>query len=504
MNLLDEAISFFAPAAGLRRMNARLTLDVMRNYDGARVGRRTENWRANSASANSTIKGSLPRLRHRAREVSRNTWWGPRILDVWTAHAVGTGITPVVKTSNKAANKRAADLFREWGRTCDAEGQLDINGLMSLACRTVGESGEVLARLIPVQPSPGRRVPLEIQLLEPDHLDSSRDRVGTETVVEQGIEFGADLKRKAYWLLPQHPGAGGIAGRASSIRIDAREILHVYRKQRVGQGRGVPMVAPVLVKGRDVADLEEAITVKARVEACLSAFVKTNDTTRTLGAATTERQAGKAPRRLETLSPGSVHYLEPGEEMGAVSPSSSLAFEAVLVNTWMTLAAGAGLTYDQMTGDLRQANYSSLRAGKIEFRRLIEMFQWLTLVPMLLDPLWTAFTNAAMDSGALPRRAGGYPVEWIMPAVEPIDPLKDLQADILAVRAGRMHWGQFVAAWGVEPDGHLEEIARWQKEFDRHGVTLESDARRAAPGVKGASKREATDDTPPKEGIEDD
>jgi capsid protein len=35
-------------------------------------------------------------------------------------------------------------------------------------------------------------------------------------------------------------------------------------------------------------------------------------------------------------------------------------------------AVGTGLTYDQVAGDLTQANYSSLRAGKIEFRRLCE------------------------------------------------------------------------------------------------------------------------------------
>jgi capsid protein len=176
--------------------------------------------------------------------------------------------------------------------------------------------------------------------------------------------------------------------------------------------------------------------------------------------------------------------------MGAVAPSSSLAFESILKTTWMALAAGAGLTYDQLTGDLTQANYSSLRAGKIEFRRLVEQFQWLTLVPMFLQPVWERFISLAIDAGELPYRTHGYPVEWLMPANEPIDPLKDLQADILAVRSGRMTWDQFVASWGNDPTTQLETIALWQKTLDEKNVVLDSDPRRTARNIKGAQQND--------------
>lgn len=488
MNIIDRTISFFAPEAGLRREFARKVLSEVRVYDGAHMGRRTENWRATNASANAAIKGSLPRLRARSRDVMCNTWWGPRIREVVDSYAVGYGIVPRFKTGNASLDQRAARLWREWGKSCDFEQQLDINGLISLAVGTIVEAGEVLIRKVPVSPAAGRKVPLEIQLLEPDHLDGARDqlRVTTDGIIDQGIEYLRDGKRVAYWLLPEHPGAAGGLHRPS-VRVPARDILHVYRKLRIGQGRGVPWVAPVLLKGRDVADLEEAITVKARVEACLSVFVKTTDPVRSIGSSVRHEPSGRSgSRRIETLSPGTVNYLDQGEEIGVVSPSSSLAFDSVLINTWMTLAAGAGLTYDQMTGDLRQANYSSLKAGDRGFKRFIEKFQHLTLVPMLLDPLAEAFAEAAMDAGALPRRVGGYPVEWIMPGWEPIDPLKDMQADILAVRSGRMTWPQFVAAWGFDPDQQLDEVASWQRSLDEKKVVLDTDPRRGAHGVKGA------------------
>lgn len=492
MNLLDRAIAVLAPAYGLKRAHARLMLGEVRGYDGALVGRRAANWRASNASANTEIKRSLTLLRARSRDLARNTWWGARIRHVFVAHAVGTGFVPRFRTGNKDIDRKAAAAWRAWGGACDAEGQLDINGLLALAVGTVIESGEALVRLVDVPRTPRNRLGLEVQLLEPDHLDSTRDRVAAGAIVDQGVEYDARGKRAAYWLLPQHPGAAGVMPRLAPLRVPAASVLHVYRKDRIGQGRGVPWLAPVMLKGRDVADLEEAIVVKSRIEACLSLFVETTDASRVLAAkVANEQRADGSKRRIETLSPGMIMYGEPGEKPTPITPSASIAFEHVLMSNWLALAAGAGLTYDQMTGDLRQANFASLRAGKIEFRRMVEQFQWLALVAMLLDPLMAAFVERAQETGVLPRRASGYPVEWIAPAVEPIEPLKDLQTDILAVRAGRMTFDQFVAAWGGDADQHLDDIEGWLRDIDARKVVLDCDPRRALAGVKGAPKSDA-------------
>lgn len=506
MNFLDRTIGFFTPRVGLDRAIARATLDRVRNYEGATGGRRGANWRADNRSANASIKGPLPRLRERSRDVVRNTWWGARVQNVVRSHAIGTGLTPVFKTGKKSLDKKASAAWRKWSAAqhCDREGQLSIDGLFALACDCIVESGEVLARFVPVSPKGDGIVPLELQLLEPDHLDPFRDRVmygqgmAPNSLVDQGIEYDKNGKRLAYWLFPVHPGARSIVVRPVSVRVDAGDVLHVYRKTRIGQGRGVPWLAPVLLKGREIADLEEAISVKARIEACFGAWIKSNDSSRTLAdKATIERKDDGSTRRLETLSPGAVVTLDPGEEMGAFSPTPSLAFHDVLINSWMTLAAGAGITYDQLTGDLRQANFASLRAGKIEFRRFMKQFQQLTVVDMLATPLVERWLEAAQDAGILPRRAEGYPVEWIMPAVEPIDPMKDMQADILAVRSGRMSWHDFVGSWGGDPETRLEEIADWNKEIDRLGVVLDVDARKALVSTKGGASAEAATEANP-------
>ncbi|MBR2117677.1 MAG: phage portal protein [Afipia sp.] len=507
MNALDRVIGYFSPVSGLRRAAARISLDHVRNYDGAMFGRRTAGWRSSTASANVLTKGALPTLRARSRDVSRNTWWGARVKTTVVSHAVGAGIMPKPNTGNKALDKRIKKAWKKWGKHCDAEGQLHIDGLIALATGCIVESGEVLGRMVGVSINdvPPGVVPLEFQLLEPDHLDASRDRVMTsDTIIDQGIEYTRRGKRRGYWIHPTHPGARGLVMPSASVRVAASDMLHAYRKDRIGQGRGVPWVAPVLLKGRDVADLEEAVVVKSRIEACLAAFVETTDASRTIAdKAKTETGPDGAKRRIEALSPGMINYLEPGEKISTVAPTASVQFESVLMSNWLTLAAGAGITYDQLTGDLRGANFSSLRAGKIEFRRMIEQFQHHTLVAMLLEPLWDRWTEAAQDAGILPRRAVGYPVEWIMPANEPIDPLKDMQADVMAVRTGRMTWPQFVAAWGLDPDTQLDEIEEWFKDVDRRKIALDTDPRRPAISPKAIGKgdkqtEDNTDDNPAK------
>lgn len=509
MNILDRVIEYVSPNAAGRRMAARHAIETVRSYDGAMVGRRTNSWRATGASANKEIKGALPRLRNRARDAARNTWWGARIKSVMVAEAVGAGFTPKFNTGNKALDKKALAAWKRWAKKCDAEGQLTFNGLTALGVGTIVESGEVLVRLVPTGAARRGIVPLELQLLEPDHLDGSRDRVALmqgndPRVIDQGIEYDRQGKRRGYWIFPQHPGNDGHAG-LQSIRIDAADMLHAYRKDRIGQGRGVPWFAPIMLKGRDAADLEDAIVVKGRIEACLAAFIKTDNAARTLGSNLRNEtgQDGNS-HRIESLKPGYIGYLQPGEDVVTVNPSSSLQFEGVLVTQWLTIAAGAGITYDQLTGDFRQSNFVAMRLGKIGMRRQVEQFQALTIEPMLLDGVMDRWLDVAQDAGILPPRAAGYPYEWIAPAHEPLDPLKDMQADILAVRTGRKTWAQFVAEWGIDPDAQLDEIAKWFDALDGarggKGISLDCDPRRpnVSPKALGQGDDTAADEPPPK------
>ncbi|QCO05452.1 phage portal protein [Azospirillum argentinense] len=294
----------------------------------------------------------------------------------------------------------------------------------------------------------------------------------------QGVEFDQLDRRTGYWLFNSHPGdpysltAQGL----SSAIVPASEVMHVYRKLRTGQVRGVPWFAPVLLKARDLDDFHEAAIVRARMEACIGMVVTQAEDggDRPIGVSS-ETDGG---RRVEGMEPGMVPYLKPGESVEFLNPTASPSFDPFTLHTLMAMAVGTGVTYDQMTGDLRQATYSSMRAGKVEFRRLVEQVQWQVLIPMACAPIWRRFIATAILAGQLPE--GDYPAEWSPPAHEPIDPVKDMTADILAVRSGRFTWDQFVARWGYDPKQQLGEIARINGELDRLGIVLDTDPRKVS------------------------
>ena len=492
MSTILKALAWVAPKAALARAHAIETIG--RAYDGARVGRRGASFGNKGGSANTAIGPSLSRLRDRSRDLARNTWIGQRILDVLVSHVIGTGIMAVPDNGSDRIDRQVALLFEEWSDQADITGEADFPALQALAVRSMLEGGESLLRFIPRRLDEGRAVPLALQGLEGDHIDTAREGMVDNRRTRLGVGLGEWDARTGYWLFPDHPGEMTIpTASTQSVFTPRTDVIHLFRPLRFGQVRGVPVFAPILQSSRDIADLMDAIVVKSRTEASFAAFVKSNGGQRTLGNQV--QQSGRT--RIEELRPGSVNYLDHDEDIVFANPSGTGQFEAAMLMALMAAAAGAGITYDQLTGDLRQANYSSLRAGKIEFRRLVEQLQWHVVKPRLMRPTTTRFTDVAVMAGKLRERREGYRWDYVMPAVEPIDPKKDLEADIMAVRAGRLSPQEFIAAWGRDWRKVVADMAAFLEELDKQKLVLDIDPRRTTQ--TGAAQTSPADLLPPAE-----
>lgn len=484
MNWLDRAVGFVSPAAGLCRVRARAAMTVLRRgYEGAKLGRRTEGWIAPPTGANAEIATAASRLRARSRDLVRNNPFASKAVQALVGNLAGTGIMPPARADEATLADAADRLWARFADECDADGRTDFYGLQSLVARTMAESGECLVRLRQRRAAdpgsgPGRAlaVPLQLQVLEPDHLDAGRDReLPNGGIVFQGIEFDALGRRVAYWLFPVHPGevAGFRRPSLASRPVAAGNVLHVYERLRPDQVRGVPWFAPAMLRLRDLEEYDDAELVRKKIKACFAAFVLNAEDDETLGEAATDNSG----RRVESFEPGMIEYLAAGKDVKFAAPAASGGYGEYMRQQLHAVAAGVGLTYELLTGDLSQVNYSSIRAGLIEFRRRMEALQWQVLVPALCQPTWRRFVDVAQAVGALP--AGEIDGEWTAPRFEAVDPLKDVQADILAVRAGLMTLKEAIARQGYDPADVLAEIAATNAELDRLGVVLDTDPRKA-------------------------
>lgn len=491
LNWLDQAVAWFSPSRGLRRVYARALLA----YDGAKYGRRTQNWVTTSADANTEIEASLSKLRERSRDLIRNNPRAARAAAVIVASAVGTGITPQADTGDPGLNQRIDEAFERWLGECDADGQLDFFGLQQLGVRSIFESGEILVRRRMRRLEDGLSVPLQIQLLEPDHLDSSATTNTSGGATIQGIELDALGRRVAYWLHTVHPGATlwpGVSPGLGSKRVPASEVVHCYRKERPGQQRGVPWMAPIMLLLRDIDEYNEAEIVRSKIQACLALFIKSSEESpRRLGPVTTEELTAT---RVETLRPGMIQYGEPGEEAQAIEPKGHgnyAEFVKLQDHIW---SAATGMFYAQATGDLSSVNWASYRAGDRDFRGVIEAFRWLTIIPMMCEPLWRWFIDAAFLAGRIPELS--YGVQWTPPPFMSIDPTKDAEADKAEIRNGLSTWSQKIAGRGWNPERQAAAAAEDFRRFDRYSLIFDCDPRNEAGNAKGAGDGADEDSEP--------
>jgi lambda family phage portal protein len=162
---------------------------------------------------------------------------------------------------------------------------------------------------------------------------------------------------------------------------------------------------------------------------------------------------------IASLEPGTLQVLLPGEDITFSSPADvGGGYEAFQYRTLLAISASLGLPYHLVTGDVRQANYSSLRAELVEFRRRIGQLQHGVLAHQFCRPVWQRWLETAALSGALdlPDMAKAKPVHWIPPRWDWVDPLKDIQAQLLGINAGLMSRRKAVEATGYD----IEEIDR--------------------------------------------
>lgn len=445
-------------------------------YDGATTGRRSYGWRVAGTDANTEIATARPRLRNISRDMVRNNPIAGRIVQVIRQNVVGAGIVPAVKSSSKARQERIRKLIARHLETTafDVTGRLNLYGIQGLVMGGVVESGEMLVRRRWVS---DRRLalPFQVHVLEPDYLDSTVDGVLLNgNVAINGIEYDVRTKKRvAYHLYDEHPGALRTAISQTTTRVPAADVIHVYRADRGGQERGVTWFHPVILRMRDLADFVDAQLMRQKIAACFAAFV-TSDADPSLPPGFEKDQRTGHP--LETMAPGMIEYLRNGEKVEFGDPPQVGDFDPYLRTSLREIATGVGITYESLTGDLSQVNYSSGRMGWIEFQRSIDDWRWNMLIPHLCTGIaeWTLEAIGIMAPGGI----GEYDaIGWTPPRREMINPKEEVPTSRDTIRSGLNSWQDEVRTLGRDPEIVAAEIAEDQKLFDSLGIKLDSDGR---------------------------
>ncbi|MDP1570349.1 MAG: phage portal protein [Vicinamibacterales bacterium] len=475
---LDRAIGFVSPPMALQRQRARIaSMLLARHYEGASTGRRTQAWRRAATDANAAAGGmTLARLRDAARDLIRNNGYAESAAETIATHTVGDGI--------RAAAKH--DAWRRWSEStdCDADGQNDLVGLQELIMRAVVSDGEVLVRRRPRRIEDGLALPMQLQVIEADYLDTGKDtRLSNGHRVIQGVEYNGFGRRVAYWVFREHPGAlltsaGTLM--SGSVSVPAREILHIYRKRRPGQVRGTSWYAPVLLTFKDFDELADATLMKQKVAACLSVITTDVDGDGVrLGAEPTDANGhstgdSATDAQLDVIGPGMVLNAPTGRDVTVIDPPSVTDYPAFSKVNLRAIGAGLGVPYEDLTGDYAGMPFSAARMSRLRHVVRVRRWQWQILVLQFLQPTW----RWAMEAAELAGEQGQTKTEWTAPPLPMVNPAEEVLADIRAVRAGQKTMSEVIRERGYNADEFFAEYLADMKRLDELGLVLDVDPRK--------------------------
>ncbi|RNF35395.1 phage portal protein [Paracoccus methylarcula] len=457
MNLLDRAIAMVSPAAGLKRATARAQAAVVMNYDAASWGRRSYGWKAPATAADAAAYGSRARLRHLSRDMIRNRAYAARARDVVVSNVVGEGIMPSVRSTDAAGKEKIEALIKRHllSSDIDAIGEYDLFEMQQICMSAVFSDGEVLLRRR-WRNGPfgaGLTLPYQVELVEVDCLDVTRQSWGDNLVIE-GVEYGPTGAIEAYHIYNEHPGAVRSRKALASTRVHWSDVIHLRRFDRPGQLRGVPWLAPVMMTLGELSDYQEAQILKQRISALLAILVK--------WAPGAQRPA-KPGAGLDELSPGAVVELPPDADAVVVDPPRVEGYSEFMKQGLRAIAAGIGVTYESLAVDLEKVNFSSGRLGRNEMDRLVRMWQRGLMIAQFGAGMerWFREGLRVANLGRL-----DFTLDWTPPRRILVDPTKEIRAMAEEVETGLNSRQGVQRELGRDPE-RIREERRQDLEADK-------------------------------------
>ncbi|WP_052759700.1 phage portal protein [Paenibacillus sp. DMB20] len=277
LNWLERSIATVSPQWAYKRMAWRSAVSAA--FDSGNTGRLNRNWNPGTEGFDNITQGERTRIRYRAQDLERNSDIAGAILSALERNVVGGGMMLQAKiphskpgNQNGEMNQKIEDLWEEF---CKAE-NIDITGTQSL-----DEIEETLLRryyvdggiLVVKVYTKDDKFPFKIQVRSVDDLNTLNTIVPGENGnrIVEGIEIDQYNKPIAYHF-KKLDGQSLLPG--ESVQIEAKDVIFLFKKNSPKQVREISQLATALPRIKDANQFIEAVSIKERVLACLSVFIK--------------------------------------------------------------------------------------------------------------------------------------------------------------------------------------------------------------------------------------
>jgi len=468
---------------------------AVRSYGGARNTRTTGGFGSGgNSSADSELASSLSALRARSRQMIRDSSYAKRAQLIVVNNIIGTGVgmQAQVETVRGTRADRVNDgIEAAWALWCEAGschtgGELHFSDLERAAMGQVFEAGEILVRKH-YRAFGNSRVPLALELIEPERLatelvdPSAGLSIGNN--FRMGIEVDVYGRPEFYWIRSLHPGDLRVHAGATDKyeRVPAADIYHLRNIERWPQARGVPWMHTALRKLDDLNEYSQHEVTAARASAAYFATIETPEDTNPLPT-DTEAPSGASVMDIDPLT---IQELRPGEKLNFHTPNRpNPGLDPFMRAMLREVAAGCGPSYESLSKDYSQSNYSSSRLALLDDRDLYKaMQQW--WIRVFRKPLHQVWLRQAVLAGAVeglsPTAYAVNPDKYSAVLFKPrgwswVDPTKEVAAYKEAIKAGLTTVTDVIAATGGGMD--IEDVVKTRKRelamFEDAGIDVDT------------------------------
>ncbi len=468
-----------------------------RRFHAARIDNTTANWMALESSINQELQCDLDRLRTRGRDLRYNNDYAAKFSRMCGDNIIGpSGVRLQAKVSDnnnaqdRFANNAIEDAWVRWSAVCDVAGRQHFRDFCSSLVESLPSDGEFLVRIV-TGADAQNEFNFALQRIDVDRIDTNYNGLLGGNTIIMGIEINSARRPVALHIFEGHPADGQRSSRRR-VRIPAEDLIHGFKSTQADQVRGIPWMAPGMLSLHHLGGFGLAALLAAEHGANHYGFFKTPDGM----APAIGSVEGDTQQNIMTSQPGVYDTLPAGVEFQQhESKYPDTVFGPFVKTCLQRIASGWGVAYHGLANDLEGVSFSSIRSGTLEERdRWSAEQEWFTAI--FLERIYPQWLRMALLSGAIVLDNGSaLPAtkyfkfiahQWQPRRWDWVDPKNDMEAKILAVKAGLLSPQNISAAMGEDFEDVIVAIDAAQKLAAKYGVRLT--AYDPTPGANGSAQ----------------
>lgn len=402
------------------------------------------------------------RLRERARYEVANNGWARSMVDTLAHEVIGTGPRVQVLSGNPEADEWIEDQFERWAA------EINLARKLRTMRKAKAQDGEGIALFYNNHLLRGD-VQLDLRPIETEQLATPGILLAPDQI--DGIDLDENDNPVRYHVLKYHPGGeqyGASFHEEITPAPTVGEVIHVFRRDRPGQHRGIPEITPALPIFSRLRRYTLAVLQSAENVAEITLLLKTRhpeDGGAILSGTTQGEPSEYTPFDVFDIERGMISVLPADTDLFQPDPKQPSSTHTEFIKTNLAEAfACVCMPYSVGAADSSDENFASGKLTRLGFKRAVRIerdLDWNPEVRRIFAEWWRE-KRYAVPAGL---QAGVRPFsEWVVvifwDGTEDIDPEKAARAKAAMLETGQISYPSLFAEMGLDYENEQQAQAK--------------------------------------------